>query len=408
MYVCGSTKSLTNIASPNAALETRDPDTNKLLGFLAKFDTLGQRIWSTYLGGDSTTDRYLDIKTTSHDTTGQENVFIYGRVRSTNLSTAGTFNPGYSGGLYDMVLLKYNESGQKQWGSYIGGSQDEFSFVPAHSGIFGFSNAMVVSKGYNKEEIQVAGGTRSADFYFDTDCSYTPPTGNKKGFIVALDYTGNLMWSRPFDEGINNINPIGPHVYFVSGHTAIDNLATAGAYKATKAAGSISGFVGKLNFSPCLQTEFTIYRIDNKLYAPNGFTNYQWFKNGLSIEGAITDSLDISDSEPAVFTVSFEGDCDCIYISSEYNTDPSSVHHPVSSNSPVTLYPNPADDYIHLSNLAKGVRISIYNQLGQKVCGHCVLKANKAIDISTLPKGFYILHLLSKEGAQSYLKFTKL
>src|SRR5690606_11408417 len=123
LYICGTTKSLTNIASPGAALGTRDPDTNKLLGFLAKFDTLGQRVWCTYLGGDSTTDRYLDIKTTSNNTTGQENIFIYGRVRSTNLGTVGTFGQGYNGGLYDMVLLKYNESGQKQWGSYIGGSQ---------------------------------------------------------------------------------------------------------------------------------------------------------------------------------------------------------------------------------------------------------------------------------------------
>jgi len=97
LYFTGSTQSLNHIASPGADMENRDPDTNKMLGFLAKFDVQGNRIWSTYLGGNGSFDRFFDLKTSTNKSTGQEHVFHYVRVKSTNLGTIGTQAPKYVG-----------------------------------------------------------------------------------------------------------------------------------------------------------------------------------------------------------------------------------------------------------------------------------------------------------------------
>lgn len=408
LYITGNTQSLSHIATPGADIESRDPDPNKILGFLAKFDVQGNRIWSTYLGGNGSFDRFFDLKTSTNKSTGQEHVFIYGRVQSTNLGTIGTNAPNYLGGTNDMVLLQYNETGNKLWGTYIGGADEETANVPGVNTLVGFTNSMAISGIYGSEEIHLCGGTRSNDFYFDTDCSYEPHTGNYKGFIVSMDQSGNVNWSKPFDEGICGISPIEKDQFFITGITRIDGLATAGAFKETKNTGSKSAFIGKLNFNHCQQSEFTISRIANVLYAPGGFVNYQWSKGGTAIADATNDSLDISNFETGIFTVTFEDDCLCVYTSAEFDTGPNSIQQP-DKNLPVVLFPNPTATSIRLSNLQTGRTITIYNQLGQIVATRIAGSGQEEIAVGKWAAGVYLLYVNSKEQqAPVLIKFTKI
>jgi len=267
---------------------------------------------------------------------------------------------------------------------------------------------MVVTGIYGNEEIHLCGGTRSNDFYFDTDCSYEPHTGNYKGFIVSMDQSGNLNWSKPFDEGICSISPIGNNRFYLTGITRIDGLTTAGAFKETKNAGSKSGYLGKLNFNHCQQTEFTISRMAEVLYAPPGYVNYQWAEGGTAIAGATNDSLDISNLEPGIFTVSFEDDCLCPYSSAEFDTGPNSIH-PTEKNTPVILFPNPAFTFIRLSKLQSGSTLSIYNQWGQMMTTKVAGSEQEEIAISKWAAGVYFLYLSNHEQqAPLVLKFTKI
>ncbi len=87
--------------------------------FLSKFTNAGARIWSTYYGGsafESTTGVSCDI---------WGNVYVCGQTNSTNTSnviaTTGT-HLTTSTGTTDGFLVKFNNGGTRQWGTYYGGS----------------------------------------------------------------------------------------------------------------------------------------------------------------------------------------------------------------------------------------------------------------------------------------------
>ncbi|HNQ27085.1 MAG TPA: T9SS type A sorting domain-containing protein [Aquaticitalea sp.] len=402
LYVCGTTRSATNIASPGAEIEDREAGTNNMVGFLAKFDTSGNRIWCTYLGGEGPFDVFFDIKTTSYEPTGEERVFVSGIVQSTTLGTAGTFGPTYGGGARDMVLLKYNQSGQKQWGTYIGGNGSD-----APNNLSGFTNSLIMKGSYGDEEMQVAGGTQSADFYFDgPECSYAPHTGNRKGFVASLDTTGNLNWSSPFDDGISSIGPAGGDRFFIVGATDIDGLATSGAHMDTKEPGSISGFLGSINLDHCSHETFEITMDNGILFAPFGYQNHQWTMDGVDIPGAVYESLDISGYGPGVFTVRFRDDCRCRYETAEYDTETASVPD-ASGSGTVYVYPNPAGDILQMANLKGSVSVSVYNMVGQKVLYMAAVENHEAIPVAHLPLGMYMVRLLDDGGRENFIKFTK-
>jgi hypothetical protein len=82
--------------------------------FLVKFDTDGARQWATYYGG--TADDYGNGCAT--DTSG--NVYLGGSTRSSSGVASGGFQNTYSGDDYDGLLVKFDENGIRQWGTYYG------------------------------------------------------------------------------------------------------------------------------------------------------------------------------------------------------------------------------------------------------------------------------------------------
>lgn len=89
--------------------------------FLVKFNSSGQRLWGTYYGGSAVES---DI-TCANDKLG--NVYLSGSTASTNSAvfvTSGAHQSAF-GGQSDAFLVKFSSLGQRQWGTYYGGSQDE-------------------------------------------------------------------------------------------------------------------------------------------------------------------------------------------------------------------------------------------------------------------------------------------
>lgn len=72
------------------------------------------------------------------------------------------------------------------------------------------------------------------------------------------------------------------------------------------------------------------------------------------------------------------------------------------------IYPNPVNDYLHLSNLGSGTisSISIYNSLGQLVFENPNSYDNYRVDVSQLARGNYFMKI-SIEGRMFYEKFIK-
>lgn len=114
-YLCGSTQSTTNISGggfSNNLLGPRD-------GFLVKFTPTCTRLWATYYGGSS----HDYGNSVAVDTL--QNVYLSGFTYSTSNVASGGFQNTF-GGSNDAYLVKFNPSGSRLWGTYYGGSNGDY------------------------------------------------------------------------------------------------------------------------------------------------------------------------------------------------------------------------------------------------------------------------------------------
>ncbi len=121
IYVTGVTNSTNNIATVGAYKENLI--NNGVNSFLSKFNSDGIQQWGTYYGSDNSFSK--DISESSF-TTKDGNTYIAGNTRSTtNIATTNSFQPTNNGS-DEGYISKFNTSGNLEWGTYYGGSNQDF------------------------------------------------------------------------------------------------------------------------------------------------------------------------------------------------------------------------------------------------------------------------------------------
>lgn len=178
----GTTESYNLIASVGAFKTINSGGTKD--AFIAKFNTYGNRLWSTFYGGDSY-DTGNDISIDKWN-----NIFLVGTTNSSsNIATTSVHKPtlGLSG--YDAFIVKFNEFGQRQFGSYFGGNNTEIG------------NSITVSdSGY----LYIAGTTFSNLNLATVGAFQTVSSPSVSvlgdGFIAKLDSTCMLIWSTYYGD----------------------------------------------------------------------------------------------------------------------------------------------------------------------------------------------------------------
>ncbi len=119
VFISGNTYSTTNIATPGA-FQTTLSATSLYDAYLAKFNSNGLVQWSTYYGGN---DRQY-TGGLACDNNG--NVFLCGTTASTNnIATTNAYQTSFNGS-YDAFLVKFDAVGNRIWGTYFGGTSSEF------------------------------------------------------------------------------------------------------------------------------------------------------------------------------------------------------------------------------------------------------------------------------------------
>ena len=158
-------------------------------------------IWSTYYGG-SNNDRAFSISTDA-----QGNIFVVGRTNSPNFptynpassayfdGTCGTDgNCNYDGTDYynDILILKFNNSGVREWATYYGGSNDECGFF--------YSCYLTADDNGN---VYITGWTLSTDFPTQNlSGAYNQPYGGAgDAFILKFDNSGIRLWATYYGGG---------------------------------------------------------------------------------------------------------------------------------------------------------------------------------------------------------------
>lgn len=142
--------------------------------YLVKFNTNGGRIWATYYGGNST-ELGMSVATDN-----ARNVFITGHTFSqNNIFSAGFQNLNAGSG--DAFLVKFDSTGQRQWGTYYGGTGSELAYGCATD---------------NGGNVYICGVTNSysniASGGFQNINTGNP--ANSDAFLVKFDSSGNRIW----------------------------------------------------------------------------------------------------------------------------------------------------------------------------------------------------------------------
>lgn len=250
VFLAGSTNSTDGIASGGHQ--------NNIGGlidaFLVKFDPNGERQWATYYGG-SAVDHGFACAT---DAAG--NVFVAGLAQSPEgIATQGAHSTGndlLTGG--DAFVVKFNGAGQRQWGTYYGGSVGDKAYACA---VDGAGNVYFAGVTGSTSDIAYGGyqSTIGSEGFFDA-------------FVAKFNGAGVLQWGTYYGGPFNEISRacatdgIG-NVYLAGITSSTSGIASPGSHQPTYGGGETDAFLVKFD--------------------PNGTRQWASYYGGPGTEGTI-------------------------------------------------------------------------------------------------------------------------
>ena len=219
IIVVGVTKSFNFPVSPGAQQINYAGNYD---AFILKFNSAGQRVWSTFLGG-SGEDRCMTV---AADNSG--NVLISGYTNSSNFPVGPAAFQPYNAGDYDAFIAKVNSNGQRMWSTYYGGS-----YADAADGITIGNSGTLVFTGY----------TLSTGFPVTPGGFQTFNAGCTDAFFVSFDTAGNRLWATyyggtDYDYGYGGVSFDNNNNLFACGWTKSVNFpVTNNAFQLSNAGG---------------------------------------------------------------------------------------------------------------------------------------------------------------------------
>ena len=434
ILIIGDTKSTNNVAY-NGFQNTFGGGLGD--AFLAKFNSNGIRIWSSYYGGNGS-DVGRNIKSGVNG-----DIFICGFTTSSNNISDNGYQNSY-GGQSDAFIAKFNYNGLRIWATYFGGSA-----VDAGISLTLDQNNYLYLAGHSESQTNVA--------FSGFQTTYNG--GNRDAFLVKFDINGNLIWSTyyggtGYDIGLNSNCDNNGNIYLIGYTDSQSSIALNGSQN-NFGGGLYDGFIVK--FSPSCQRLWASYfggnnydvilssAIDNygNLYVAGmtnstnniafnghqnnfgggiydafmaqlnsfGTKNYGTYYGGFGDENGNTvatnsnGSIYLAGSTTSIDTISHLGFQNTIggqsdaYIVKFNNLKPnaSNLGYYGFSLLKWDLSPNPTSSEITItSDQFTNEPYTLYDQMGRTVGSGILEGTSTTISLSTLSKGIYILKV---EGA---------
>lgn len=278
--------------------------------FLVKFNSNFNREWCTYYGGTEYTSSFGNSdKVTGLGSDILNNVYLVGTTSSSNnIATLGSFKESQTFGSVDAFIVKFDSTGIRQWGTYFGGNSTIFD----ETGESGFVSP--------EGNIYIAGNTRNSLELISTPNSFQPLIdGSDECFFSKFDTNGNLIWcsyyGTPSQDYSSNIFYKNNIVYLFGYSTAIatngNDLGTPGTHMPNGG----GFFLGK--FQDCISSPqaFALNPCigSNLELTASGGTNYLWTgPNGFTStdQNPIIPNITTSESGQYLCEITGTGGCD--------------------------------------------------------------------------------------------------
>lgn len=241
LYICGLTHSSTGMATPGAYQTVMGSSAD---GYIAKFNSSGNRLWATYFGGTSGSGGIGEDEISALKL-DQNNGYLYGTGITTspnNLASPGAHQTTYAFGPGDAFLVKFDTGGGYHWSTYYGASNRDHG-----RGLAVDDNGNIYMTGWT---YQPSGSTTA----IATPGSHQPTYGGgvNDAFLVKFRPNGTREWGTYYggSDGENGSEVVAHGCYvYISGHTLSgNNIATPDGYIPTHAyPGKEWGYFAKFN-----------------------------------------------------------------------------------------------------------------------------------------------------------------
>ncbi|WP_313155925.1 DUF7948 domain-containing protein [Sphingobacterium multivorum] len=391
IYGVGATESTSGIATTGAHQSSTGGNVDLCL---FKIDASGQLLWSTFYGG------------TENESVGgllfrRGKLYLTGQTWSSNgITTADGITPVFNGSISEGMLASFSSSGQRLYGTYLGGDGDDNGSALAAYG----------------EQLYIAGGTTSVNSLATTGADQGTFGGTMDGMLLRInmcdlpEITVAIMGNAEVCEHALQVYHIAPsasadsYIWLLpsgwTGSSSADSIvATVGSNSGelrvvpVNSCGTGDTLMLAVTVDPA--PEPTISRSGNILSVGQSFSSYQWLKNGVPIPGA--NGPTYAATENATFRIRVTGTNGCDGLSNEIEISNLTGIKDLLSESGISVSPNPFASFIRLE-LPQNTQIRLLDISGKVVLEKTLKAGEHFIATTEIAKGAYILQVYTADG----------
>ncbi|MGE0566669.1 MAG: SBBP repeat-containing protein [Bacteroidia bacterium] len=196
--------------------------------YLIKFDSIGNRIFSTYIGGSALDDCYgLEVDS-------QQNIYLFGHTESNDFYYTAVSQQTVVNGMADNYAMKLSSVGAMQWSNIYGGVGQDLAV----------SSAMD-----ENENLFFLSNSQSSDFPMTGVANNTVHAGSNDMVISKLNTNGNILFST-YHGGSGDDQGTGltllNNKVIVSGFTGSANFPVVTGNFQTVIGGQSDGFISTI------------------------------------------------------------------------------------------------------------------------------------------------------------------
>jgi Secretion system C-terminal sorting domain len=285
-------------------------------------------------------------------------------------------------------MVKIDSTGNKVWDKTLGGDYLDYLFSMAHT---------------NDGGIIAAGQSYSGATGDKSEPNHDATQAGSDYWIIKLDGQGNVQWDRTYGasqvEQLSKVSPTSDSGFLLSG----ESYSPVDGDKSEPNLGMEQTWVVKIDSVGNIIWDKTIFT-----------TGHDELGTAIEVSPLCFVAVNYTAADTGGYKSQMSWGVGDYWMVKVCENDPTGL----SENSPlsnhVSLHPNPANEYIHISmtdEMTGRVMLQIFDVTGREVHAGEIVNPDwtKGInfDVSRLQNGYYILKLTGKSGAAKSAAFIK-